>query len=134
MNWTFIISFSTWSIYEIVICIRSYPSGFIVTESYFLLCVVADIIPITVVFYTHFRNTHQLNKIFLMSWNGFLTDTESAEQHQSNENENLMVTNEQLVVYLEGTDMITENSKEKQSSKGTPGLKESIANTNSLMN
>ena len=58
MNWTFIISYTTWSIYEIVICIRSYPSGFIVTETYFLLCIVADIIPITVVLYTHFRNTH----------------------------------------------------------------------------
>ena len=68
MNWTFIMAYTSWSIYEIAICLNSFPVGYTVTETYFLLCIIADIIPISVVLYTHFKNIHQVNRIFLMSW------------------------------------------------------------------
>ena len=68
MNWTFILAYTGWSIYEIAICLSKYPLGFTVTETYLLLCIIADILPISVVLYTHFKNIHQVNRIFLMSW------------------------------------------------------------------
>ena len=129
MNWTFIFSFTAWTVYEIYLCAVSFRTGFWATESYYWFCVVSDLVPISVAFYTHLKNTHQANRIFLMSWGPQRDEVDMLGDAETN---NLVQTQEAMVVYLEGTDIVTEQQSSVSNSGGSTIVPPGSLNTNAM--
>ena len=68
INLTFATAYCSWIVFDIVIASTGLPNKFIANETNMLVPLFLDLLPISLVFYTHFRNVHSVHRLFKLSW------------------------------------------------------------------